>query len=110
VAQTPDTFVTWSTYSYQVSLPKSVGCGATGTGTVTATANVDMGPTPHYIEIYRTDHGVRLASCGTGTTCTAQFQCGSIGLVAFISSDTPWYPPDDTQASSNTVIPTVSLP
>jgi hypothetical protein len=109
VATSAKTFVTWSSKGYTLSLPTGVGCVAPGTGQVTATSSVDVGPTPYYIEIFDPS-GSRLNTCGYGTTCTATFMCGAIGLSAFISDFNAVYPPLPVQASSNTVIPTVSLP
>lgn len=39
--------------------------------TLTATANADVGPTPYYIRIWDGGAGQYVATCGSGTTCTA---------------------------------------
>lgn len=82
------------------------------TETVTASASVDVGPTRYYIEIFSEERGTRLAVCGSGTTCSAQFSGNPYpeNLVAFISSYSTDLPPYNTQASSNTVAATVIIP
>jgi hypothetical protein len=94
-------YLTWSPDGYSVSLPASVSCySGTGQVTATATANVDVGPTPLYIQIFDTI-GNRLAICGYGKTCTATYGCGLANLVAFVSSSDANLPPFNTHASSN---------
>ncbi len=44
----------------------------TQTATLTATANQNVGPTPYFIRIYDISTQSFVASCGTGTTCSAQ--------------------------------------
>jgi hypothetical protein len=108
VATSPKTFVSWSDLGYSVSIAP-VGCVATQNMTVTATANIDVGPTIYYIEIFDGSTGTRLKSCGTGTTCSVTWNCGSIPLNAFISANSTTFPPASSQASSATVVPFVSL-
>jgi len=108
VAQSPKTFVTWTSSGYSLAVPTVLSCVNPGVGQVTATANIDVGPTIYYIEIFD-QFGSRLNSCGWGTTCTAQFPCGSVGISAFISNSATAYPPGLMKAASNTVIPTVSV-
>jgi len=109
VATSQKSFVTWTSTTYRVSLPTATGCVASGSATITATANVDVGPTPYYIEIFDTYSGTRVGYCPSGTTCLGTYQCGSVGLTAFISSASSTIPPANTQSSSNTVIPTVTV-
>ena len=109
VATSQKSFVTWTSTTYRVSLPTATGCLASGSATILATANIDVGPTPYYIEIFDTYSGTRVGYCPSGSTCLGTYQCGSIGLTAFISSASTTIPPANTQSSSNTVIPTVSV-
>ncbi|HEX7837770.1 MAG TPA: hypothetical protein VF469_09920 [Kofleriaceae bacterium] len=78
-------YVTWSNSGAAVSLTVS-------SGTVTATSSIDVGTTPYYLQIYDLT-GSRIASCGTGTTCTTSFTAawGGSYLLALIgpSSLTP---------------------
>lgn len=39
--------------------------------TITATASTDVGPTPYYLSVYDATSGTYIASCATGTTCSA---------------------------------------
>jgi Rv2525c-like, glycoside hydrolase-like domain len=56
---------------YSISISESRNALAPGASTtLTATSNVDVGPTPYYIEIYdHTTHAL-LTYCGAGTTCS----------------------------------------
>jgi hypothetical protein len=97
-------FVTWSNTGYRVSLASS-GSIFSGTRTLTATSNVNVGPTPYYIEIFNLRTGANVAICGSGTTCTATASVafGENDFVAFVSSYSTAIPPLNTQASSNVV-------
>lgn len=102
---TPLYFVTWASSGLSVSLsnPRFV---STFTQSVTATANIDVGPTPYWIEIFDQTTGTRVAVCGSGTTCTATIPATtstSDELVAFISSNSADLPPVNAQAASNIV-------
>jgi hypothetical protein len=77
--------------------------------TVTAVANVDVGPTPYYIEIFD-QTGKRLAMCGAGTNCSifGYDPAGPPGnqLTAYICVDRGTGSPpavDDIAAVSNTI-------
>jgi hypothetical protein len=73
--------------------------------TVTATANVNVGPTPYYIEIFN-ENGTLLDTCGSGTTCSFTYtpaEYPGSNLVAFISSSSSTLPPPNLQAVSNSV-------
>jgi hypothetical protein len=72
----PPTYTPPPVYSPPVSW--AVGLSATNTHptpgqavTLTATASANVGPTPWYIRITDATTGQTLASCGSGTTCTA---------------------------------------
>ena len=92
-------YITWSNAGYNLSL--RVGSGQT---TVVATSNIDVEPTPYYIEIFNLTTGTRVAVCGSGTSCTATAPTDSRNyFVAFISTYDGTLPPADTQASSNVV-------
>lgn len=96
-------FVTWSNTGYRVSLAISSGIGSTRT--VTATSNVNVGPTPHYIQIFNLRTGARIAICGSGTACStsASMSFGQTEFVAFVSAASTTIPPLNAQASSNVV-------
>jgi hypothetical protein len=72
--------------------------------TLTATANMDVGPTPYFIEIYNTSAGgPPICVIGTGTTCTtkqAEFIPTSEDYVAYVALDSPASPPSQIQAKS----------
>lgn len=98
-------FVTWASSGLSVSLSAPVFV-STFTQSVTATANIDVGPTPYWIEIFDQTTGTRVAVCGSGTTCTATIPATtstSDELVAFISSFSTDLPPVNAQAASNIV-------
>ncbi len=94
-------FVTWANTGYRVALTSTRT--AYGRETLTATANVNVSPTPYYIEIFNVNTGARVTACGAGTTCTAttSLAFGQNNFVAFISSYSTTLPPLNTQASSN---------
>jgi hypothetical protein len=66
-------------FSYHISwrgigigLASDVATSAVGGNvTLTATVGENVGPTPFWIQIYDHTSGVRLAACGTGTSCSA---------------------------------------
>lgn len=93
-------FATWANTGYRVSL---TGTSASyGQETLTATSNVNVGPTPYYIEIFNEDTGSLVAVCGSGTTCsgTVSLNYGETHFVAFTSSYSSALPPAGTQANS----------
>jgi hypothetical protein len=96
-------YVTWSNAGYRLSLTTSRT--SAGHDTVTATSNVNVGPTPWYIEIFNVNTGARIAVCGTGTTCSANvaLNYGANNFVAFTSSYDTALPPANIQASSKVV-------
>jgi hypothetical protein len=51
--------------------------------TLTATANQDVGPTPYYIRIWDGEAGVYLATCSSGTTCTASVTRPHVDFTSF---------------------------
>ena len=98
-------YVTWSNAGFTITLsdPRVTDIGVPLT--VSATTNLDVGPTPYFIEIYDATTGTRIAVCGSGTTCTGQFQpplCGPNPdrLVAFVASSSATFLPPNIQAAS----------
>lgn len=96
-------FATWANTGYRLSL--SASRTAYGQDTLTATSNINVGPTPYYIEIFNLNTNTRVAVCGSGTTCSAVVSLGfgQNRFVAFTSSYDTAIPPLNTQASSNVV-------
>lgn len=93
-------FITWNYNGYRVAL--SVTSNGGSSRTLTATTNVNVGPTPYYIQIFNLRSGNRIAICGVGTTCSTNVSLalGRTDFVAFISSSSTTIPPLNTQASS----------
>lgn len=96
-------YVTWTASGWTVSL-NAPAQTINGPETITATANGDVGPTPYYIQIFD-ENGTRIASCGSGSTCSVSYTParypGSC-FVAFVASYSTTLPPANIQASSNT--------
>jgi len=57
--------------------------------TITATANQDVGPTPYYIRIWDGDAAAYVATCGSGTTCSATVTKPTVTLGSFTGLVTP---------------------
>jgi len=98
-------YVTWSNAGFTITLndPRVTDIGLPLT--VSATTNLDVGPTPYFIEIYDATTGALIVACGSGTTCTGQFQpplCGPNPdrLVAFVASFSSTFLPPNIQAAS----------
>ena len=94
--------MTWSATGWRISLS---AVNASENIIAIANTNMDVGPTPYYIEILN-QNGTRLAECPSGTSCTASFflpSGSSEDLVAFVSALSTSLPPVNTQASSNVV-------
>ena len=67
-----------------------------------ATSAWDVGPTPHYIQIYDTTTGERVAVCGTGTMCVHTMSGrGWHDFIAYVGSFSLTYPPPNVQSTSN---------
>ena len=100
-ATSNSSYVTWTANNYRVSL--GITSPSRSTRTLTAYSNVNVGPTPYYIEIFNLRTGARIAICGSGTTCTATVSLafGRTDFAAFTSSNSTTLPPLNTQASSN---------
>jgi hypothetical protein len=98
-------YVTWASAGDSITL--SAPATTYSTVTVTATSSIDVGPTAYYIQIYD-EVGTRIASCGTGTTCTTSFMPATSGshLVAFIAPSSTALPPAGAQAASHIVTTT----
>jgi hypothetical protein len=76
---------------------------------LTATTNLDVGPTPYFIEIFDLNVGAAIAICGSGTTCeTSVTQTVSTirNYIASVSQLSTTYPPATTLATSNTALRT----
>ncbi|MBM9506530.1 hypothetical protein [Actinacidiphila acididurans] len=101
----PVNYITWTGSGLQVALTATAP-GYNTPVTVTATANIDVGPTPYWIEIFTLD-GTRLITCAAGSTCSYTFYParypGETDVVAFLSANSTTLPPAAIQASSNTV-------
>jgi len=96
-------YITWTGSGMSISLT-APEITINGPGTVTATANINVGPTPYYIQIFD-EAGSRIAMCGSGNTCSTGYWAGrnvTSHLVAFISNSDTALPPANIQASSNT--------
>lgn len=64
-------------FAYSLSLSASANAVSPGTFVyLTASANIDVGPTPYYIEIYDTYTGNLLVACGSGYSCAASVYSG----------------------------------
>lgn len=105
IESTNPVYVTWANTGFTITLndPRVTGIGTPLT--VSATTNIDVGPTPYFIEIWDATTGALLSACGAGTTCTAQFQPPPCGpnpdrLVAFIASFSTTFLPPNIQAAS----------
>ena len=71
--------------------------------TLTATTNVDVGPTPYYIDIYDATTGQQLAACGDGTSCAvtvSQSAATTQEYIAYIAFASATNPPAGIQATS----------
>jgi hypothetical protein len=98
-------YVTWTASGYQVALsaPAVVVNGPTP---VTVKANIDVAPTPYFIEVFDETTGTRIAAFAGGSAQTFNYEVGRTGtdtLVAFISNGSSLLPPGNIQASSNTI-------
>ncbi len=73
--------------------------------TLTATSATDVGPTPYYIQIFDSTTGVRVKSCGTGTTCSVSVTNGKSthSYVAYVAASGTTKPPPSIQSTSNGV-------
>jgi hypothetical protein len=96
-------YLTWTSSGIQVSL-SAPAVTVNTPETVTATSTVNVGSTPYWIQIFD-EKGTRLASCGTGTSCSVSYTPSGSGsnLIAFVSDYDSTLPPADIQASSNAV-------
>lgn len=101
IATSNPVYVTWSSTGYRVTL--SGPTFSYGSETLTATSNVNVGPTPYWIEIFDLDNGARLTVCGSGTTCsvTTSLPYYTNHYAAFISAYSTTVPPASAQATSN---------
>ncbi|WP_224361722.1 hypothetical protein [Hyalangium versicolor] len=103
-------YVTWTGTGYTISLSAPETSCENCFVTVTATTNINVGPTAYYITLFNMN-GTWLKTCGTGTSCSVQFQPnGTEELVAFISSNNSTLLPTNIQATSNVVEITELIP
>jgi hypothetical protein len=90
----PPLYVTWNANGYAIAL------SSPSYHVYTATTNVDVGPTPYYIEIFDATTGTLLATCASGTSCSVSANVNA-NLVAFITTLTQALALSGVQASSN---------
>jgi hypothetical protein len=94
-------FETWSATGWRISL-ETTNTG--GNVIALADTNMDVGPSPYYIEIFN-ENGTLLQRCAFGKSCLLSFflpfRSPSENLVAFVSAASGTLPPASTQASSN---------
>jgi hypothetical protein len=90
-----------------VDLTASSSTGGTNNPvTLVATSNVDVTPTPYYIDIYDITSGRLLNSCGYANSCSATDTvpgCVTHSYRAYIADPSTTPPPTNIQATSNTV-------
>jgi hypothetical protein len=94
------TATAWSISLY--ASPNALSPG--GTSTVTAYTNMDVGPTPWWIEIYESTNAVFLGRCGGGTSCSVYPSfpyATSRNYLAFVSDYSASWTPTNIQATSN---------
>jgi hypothetical protein len=82
--------------------------------TLTATTNMDVGPTPFYIEIYDAIGTYLLKACASGTTCSVdvvqQSPIFNTDYQAYVAQYAQWLFPPNVQATSNDVKPSWMYP
>ena len=92
---------------YSISLYESTNALAPGRAiTLSAYSNVDVGPTPYYIEFYDRNTGGLLNYCGSGTSCSTSVSESSPtthSFIAYIGSYSGTNPPGTVAATSNVV-------
>lgn len=92
---------------YSVSLYESSNALPPGySTTLSAYANLDVGPTPYYLEIYDRSTGGRLAVCGSGSSCSTSISESSPtthSFIAYIGSYSGTNPPGTIAATSGIV-------
>jgi len=74
-----------------------------GTATLTATTTTDVGPSPFWTEIFDATTGTRIASCGSGTSCSttvSQSVATTHRYVAYVSGYSTAFPPAQLQETS----------
>jgi hypothetical protein len=72
--------------------------------TLTATTQIDVGPTPYYIEIFDATTATRVAVCSAGTSCQAtvsQSAATSHAYVAYVSNNSATMPPGSIQSTTD---------
>ena len=66
--------------------------------TLSATTNVDVGPTPWFIQIYDADSNTQVSSCGSGKTCSGPTHSGDTDYVAYVGAGSTTAPPSSVEA------------
>lgn len=94
-------------YGYSISLYESTNALAPGGWiTLSAYANLDVGPTPYYIEFYDQNTGGQLNYCAWGSSCSTSVSESSPtthSFIAYIGSWSSTNPPGTVAATSNSV-------
>jgi Domain of unknown function (DUF1906) len=92
---------------YSISLYESTNALAPGRSiTLSAYANLDVGPTPYYIEFYDRTTGGQLNYCAYGSSCSTSVSESSPtthSFIAYIGSWSSTNPPGTVAATSNVV-------
>jgi len=84
LAQSDAVSVTWDDWSVSLTSDQTqVQDGAVVT--LTAQANDDLGPSPYSLVIVNQTTGQQVASCGQGTTCTAQVSSQSDSAITYVA-------------------------
>ena len=105
--------VTWTKPTFTVTLAVDDAWSPPGsTAMLTAEANRDVAGHPFAVQVYDLTEGVRVATCTTGTTCSAfvtQVTPTTHAYQAFVARPATAPPPPDVQASSDVVTVTWSV-
>ena len=92
---------------FSVSLTSSFTTQSVGQSvTLTAVSNYNVGPSPYWIEIFNETTNVLVATCGSGTSCSAsvsQSNPESYSYIAYVAASSSTNPPPTIQATSGTV-------
>lgn len=102
VSRSQDVYITWSNTGWTATLNYTY---VNGQVQFTATTNKNLMSSPYYLSIYNTTTGDLVATCLTGTSCTATISYTSgHEFIAFVSGCPYLYdcPPPNIQASSRT--------
>lgn len=95
-------YTTWVAVTGMSASPQYLA--PTGKSTITVSANVNVGPTPWYLELFDATTGAFLAYCGTGSSCSATVQQNTATIhkfVGYISNYGNTNPPTGVQSSGS---------